>query len=266
MMKKLPYTRSDIERWCTVNQREVDEIREEMQLLPADDKRGRADLIRALSLAHEGLAFSRFADEDYQNAVGHFRMACGALSEIYSVSDDQKIGWAPGDFQALLIAWAAKSDSARIQLATALASASVDPIKEWGPPDSAYLSSTIAYITVGKMGTAARCLERPPRSIDPRFRGYGSVLSAVVELDQRKTVDALHSAAESWSRYVARNERNLPYSACFVHGVGLARMGQAVIGSTLELDTEAIPLNRFEVDDARNVESRISKSRFLSKA
>ncbi len=92
--------------------------------------------------------------------------------------------------------------------------------------------------------------EKKP-NIEPMFRGIPECLEFLVHKQKTNFFDALLQAEKQWKRIAEKEEKDMPYSTCFIYGACLLKLSEFVFGKNVIeeffaiLGTKSIPANLF---------------------
>jgi len=239
------YTRSDVVRW-----KEADESRIQLKLAQLHDSsfHGRRDFVLSgLHLLHEGLGFTYVALEEPEIARNHFLASCQYVEQLFSLRERGE-PISPGRLTAgycksWLVALAIGENATASSLASKFKREDLPAGKRRSEIEQ------IALLLKSLIGCSEDFHDEelgPPSSARSNdFKYYLECLDGIAERDEERFLHALERAADNWLIQIVRTHRGLPQSVCFIHGLGLLRLAEQVIGKPIEVSNVLIPSSFF---------------------
>lgn len=238
------YTMHDVLRW-----QQVDEGRLPMKRSQLHDPKfaGRRDFaLSGLHLLHEGLGYTYVALGDRDKATDHFRDSCRFVGQIFTLPQAGETV-APGRLSAgycmsWLVALAIRESAMAADLALLF-----DPQQHSASSSESaqVIAISLQHLLAGRKDDALAALTAPRAEMSDEFQYMDRCLAAIASLDEPEILCSLRCASAAWASRVERSHKGLPQAVCFIHGLGLLRLAELVLGKRLDIDSEVIPAHFF---------------------
>jgi hypothetical protein len=193
-----------------------------------------------LSLAYHELGMTRIAQGGFEEARKMFHESVQARCKMFERAE-KGVGRSIDAiyFQSLLIAFVTKEED--------LVARIVDLYKPVeGIADAIYLGRAVKLLAKNDTIAAKSALaQKKPRFVT-QFPGYAECLEGIADKDEQRFALGLNVASESWRKCAARRDKGLPFSVCFIQGVGLVRLAEWVLGKRISVVNEYIPAELLE--------------------
>jgi hypothetical protein len=234
-MKKY-YSPDDVVRWQASIEESVALHLKKLSEPGLLAQRGDFDL-SMLSLTYCDFGMMCIAQGEFQDASKMFSESVRTRCKMFELIEEGLCPTRPieaGDFPWLLIAFVTK-DEDLIARVTDL----YKPDK--GIPSSIYLGRVLKLLAKNDTSGAKAALAQKVPRFETEVVGYADCLEAIADKDEQRFALGLKVASESWRKCAARRDKGLPFSVCFIQGVGLVRLAERVLGRRVSVDNEYIP-------------------------
>jgi hypothetical protein len=227
------YSDEDVARWEKSYQQSIGL---HLQKLATDLPEQKIDFhMGMLALSYETQGMIDIAKGRFQAAIGAFRSSVEVRCKQYERYEAGKgDALEAGTYQSLLIGLVTNDGELVSRLANHYRA-------ENGTADSVFLGRAVRPIVMNDIDAARASLSQKRPRFEAQFVGYAECLEAIVNKDERGFVAGLDLASKSWLKVVSRRDQGLPYSVCFIQGVGLVRLAEKVLGRPISVANEHIP-------------------------
>lgn len=232
------YTDEDVARWEKPGRQSIDLHLEKLATSLPEQKTDFHMGMLALCYEEEGMIC--VAKGKFQESIQAFTSSVETKCKQYERFDEgtgRALG--AGTFQSILIAFATKDHDLVARIAHHYRA-------ENGTPDSIFLGRALKLLVMEDLSAAKDSLKQKRPRLDSQFVGYPECLEAIANKDELAFADGLEIASTSWAKVVSKRDRGLPYSVCFIQGVGLIRLAEKTIGRRISIADRYIPSELLE--------------------
>ncbi len=188
-----------------------------------------------LQLSYETEGLIHIAKNRYEAAIKSFKDSKETLCKMYERYENG-LGrpLEAGHFQSVLIGFVTSYKALIAKLANHYSA-------NEGTKDSCYLGRALKLITAGNLDDAKAALaEKKPR-FETEFIGFDDCFAAIVNRDEQQLLSAIKIATKSWEKCASNRDRGLPFSVCFIKGIGIIRLAEHVLGKQVLIDNQYMP-------------------------
>jgi hypothetical protein len=227
------YSSDDVARWLKIDQQSItlhlNKLEGEMPQTTIDFH------LYMLAGSYYLHGMTCIAQNSFGAAIDAFRASAETRCKMYErYNNGLGRSLEAGHFQSLLIAF--------VTMERALVSRFVHNFRaDEGTPGSVFLGRALKLVALNDLESAKNELARKKPRFEPQFIGYAECLDAIAGVDVQRFTAALNLASASWAKWAVKRAKGLPESVCFIHGIGLVRLAERVIGSRVIVIDEHIP-------------------------